>query len=102
MRIQFLLPAAAFAAIGAAVLIAGAQPAAAYSCAISPHGDAVIIKTDNTDGAPKICTVTCRYVTATFTCTQSIPGGAKGWFVCLRPSGGKVLGALQGGGETCR
>ena len=99
MRIQFMLLAAVFAA---AAVLAGAQAAAAYSCALTPHGDAVMIKTDNLDAAPKICTVSCRYVTATFTCTQSIPGGARGWFVCLRPSGGRVLGALQGGGETCR
>ncbi len=96
MKLRLVVPAAALAAV-----LAGAQPAAAYSCAMSPHGDAVIIKTDNPDGAPKTCTITCRYVTATFTCTQSVPVGAKGWFVCLRPSGGKVLGALQGG-ESCR
>jgi hypothetical protein len=99
MPIRSMLPAAA--ALAAASL-AGAQPAAAYRCALSPKGDAVIVKTDNPGGAPKTCTVTCRFTTVSFSCTQNIPAGARNWYVCLRPTGGKALGALQGGGEICR
>ena len=93
---KMLMPAAAL------LLVAAAPPAAAYTCTVAPRGDAVIIKTDNPGAAPKICTVTCRFALASFSCTQSIPAGAKNWYVCLRPTRGKSLGALQGGSETCR
>ena len=57
----------------------------------------MIIKTDNPGAAPKTCTVTCRFALARFSCTQNIPAGARNWFVCVRPTRGKNLGALQGG-----
>jgi hypothetical protein len=86
----------------AALVCLTAAPAAAYTCTIAPHGDSVIIKTSNTGAAPKICTVTCRFTFARFSCTQNIPAGASNWFVCVRSTRGKNLGALQGGSETCR
>ncbi len=86
----------------AAAWFAAAQPAAAYTCTVSPHGDSVIIKTNNPSAAPKTCTVTCRFALARISCTQNIPAGARNWYVCLRPTRGKNLGALQGGAENCR
>jgi hypothetical protein len=88
--------------IFAILLLADAAPAAAYTCTISARGDAVIVKTDNPGSQPKTCTVTCRFAAATVTCTQDIPAGAKGWYVCLRPTGGKDFGKLQSGSEACR
>ena len=32
---------------------------------------------------------------------ESIPGGARGWEVCVRPTNGKALGALENGSEHC-
>ena len=95
------LIAAAFA-LGTVCL--SAPPAAAYTCTISPKGDAVIVKTDNPDMEPTTCTVTCRFAvpggTATVNCTQNIPGGAKAWYVCLRPTGGKPY-KFESGSESC-
>jgi hypothetical protein len=39
--------------------------------------------------------------TADITCTQTIPPGAKDWYVCIRPAAGKNYGALAGGDEKC-
>ena len=96
MHARCLLAAAALACL------AGAQPAAAYTCTVAPHGDAVIIQTDNPGAVPKTCTVTCRFALASFSCTQSVPAGARNWYVCMRPARGKSLGALQGGNDNCR
>jgi hypothetical protein len=95
MKARCLLAAAALACLTAA-------PAAAYTCTVSPHGDAVVIKADNPSANPKTCTVTCRFAYVRLTCTQNIPAGAHNWYVCLRPTSGKKLGALQGGNENCR
>jgi len=80
-------------------------PAFAYSCALSPARDAVIVKTDNASDRGVTCKVDCTFKAAdgpvTFSCTQQIPPGAKGWYVCLRPTGGKAL-EFVGGSENCR
>jgi multisubunit Na+/H+ antiporter MnhE subunit len=84
---------------------AAAPPAWAYSCAVSPARDAVIVKTDNESAQPVICKVECRFTTpagtATVACSQQIPPGAKGWYVCLRPIDGKSA-QFAGGSESCR
>jgi hypothetical protein len=80
-------------------------PAQAYSCAVSPAKDAVIVKTDNASTRPVTCKVECRFTTptgtATVSCSQQIPAGAKGWYVCLRPIDGKAA-QFAGGSESCR
>jgi hypothetical protein len=91
-----------FLLAAAALVLLAAQPAAAVTCKLSPRGDSLLIKTSNPSAAPKTCTVTCRFALARFSCTQNIPAGAKDWYVCVRPTRGKNLGALQGGSEVCR
>ena len=90
----------------AILLLAPAERAAAYICTISPKGDAVIVKTSNPYPQSTSCTVPCRFVVpdgiATVKCTQTVPGGAKDWYVCLRPTGGKAYGKLEGGSEDCQ
>ncbi len=80
-------------------------PAFAYSCALSPARDAVIVKTDNASDRGVTCKVDCTFKAAdgpvTFSCTQQIPPGAKGWYVCLRPTGGKALEFVRGS-ESCQ
>jgi hypothetical protein len=80
-------------------------PALAYSCAVSPAKDAVIIKTDNESAQPVTCKVDCSFTTpagpATISCIQQIPAEAKGWYVCLRPIDGKAA-QFSGGSESCR
>jgi hypothetical protein len=92
-------------ALAVLLLFACTQPAAAYTCTISPKGDAVIVKTDNAGAEPVTCTVSCRFAVAggtqTVTCTQQIPGGARNWYVCLRSTGGKAFGKLVEGSENC-
>ena len=65
----------------------------------------MIVKTGNPDAQPKSCTVTCNFAVPggvePITCTQMIPGGAKDWYVCIRPTGGKALGAFESGSEKC-
>jgi hypothetical protein len=79
--------------------------AAAYSCMLSPGRDSVIIKTDNPSPGWKMCTVACTFAVpegyATITCWQSVPGGARAWEVCVRPTNGKAFGALASGHEHC-
>ena len=81
------------------------DPAAAYTCTLSPGGDKVVVKTDNRDDLWKVCTVACTFAVpdgyVTVTCWQTIPGGAIGWDVCVRPTGGKVFGEFSGGSEHC-
>ncbi len=89
-------------AAAALVLLAAQPAAAAITCKLAPHGDSLLIKTSNPGAAPKTCTVTCRFALARFACTQNIPAGAKDWYVCVRPTRGKKLGAFQGASETCR
>ena len=96
MKPRLLLPIAALA------LLAAATPAAATTCTVSAHGDTVSITTDNPSSAAKTCTVTCRFAYASISCTQNIPAGAKNRPVCVRPTRGRNLGALQGGQEICR
>ena len=63
------------------MLLAAASPAAAFTCALSPDKMSVIVKTSNRNPQPASCTVTCRFAvpegTASVTCTQTIPAGAK-------------------------
>jgi hypothetical protein len=88
----------------AAVLAALPPPASAYSCAISPAGDAVIVKTDNASDRAMTCKVECQFSSpqgpVTISCTQAIPAKAKGWFVCLRPTRDKKLEFVSGS-ESC-
>ena len=90
----------------AAVCLARVGPAAAYACAASPKGDVLILHTANPYPAVTAgCTVTCRIASpdariTTVTCKQNIPPAAKGWYVCLRPTGGKPYKPLDGS-ENC-
>ncbi len=89
------------------IVIAGLAPlpAFAYSCAMSPAKDAVIVKTDNASDRAVTCKVDCTFKAAegpvTISCAQQIPAGAKNWYVCLRPIGGKAL-EFVGGSESCK
>ena len=80
-------------------------PASAYSCAVSPAKDTVIVKTDNSGDRGMTCTVECMFKAPDgpfkVSCSQQIPAGAKGWYVCLRPTGGKAL-EFVGGSESCK
>ena len=62
------------------------------------------MKTSNPNSQPASCTVTCRFAvpegTASITCTQIIPAGAKDWSVLI-PAAGKNYGAPADGDETC-
>ena len=82
-----------------------ASPALAYSCAMSPAKDSVIVKTDNASDRAVTCKVDCTFKAAdgpvTISCSQQIPAGAKGWYVCLRPTGGKALEFVSGS-ESCK
>src|SRR4051812_24198771 len=85
-------------------LIASSPAAYAYSCTLSAAKDAVIVKTDNASARSVTCKVDCVFSTpqgpTTISCSQQIPPGAKGWYVCLRPTGGKAL-EFSTGSETC-
>jgi len=106
-RVQF--PEVAIRFLIEPILIAVAAlaplPAFAYSCAVSPAKDAVIVKTDNTSDRGVTCKVDCTFRApdgpVTFTCSQQIPHGAKGWYVCLRPTSGKALEFVSGS-ESCK
>jgi hypothetical protein len=94
--------------IGLNLIVAAAQtplPALAYSCAISPAKDAVIVKTDNASDRAVTCKVDCTFRAAegpvAISCSQQIPAGARGWYVCLRPTGGKALEFVSGN-ESCK
>jgi hypothetical protein len=80
-------------------------PAFAYTCALSPAKDAVIVKTDNPSDRAITCKVDCQFTSpqgpVTISCTQQIPANKKGWYVCLRPTGGKAL-EFAGGSESCQ
>ena len=80
-------------------------PALAYSCARSPAKDAVIVKTDNGSDRGVTCAVESLFKAPDgpfrISCSQQIPPGAKGWYVCLRPTGGKAL-EFVGGSESCK
>src|SRR4051812_19740568 len=80
-------------------------PAFAYSCALTPAKDAVIIKTGNARDRAVTCKVNCTFKAAggpvTFSCAQQIPPGAKSWYVCLRPPGGKAMEFVSGS-ESCQ
>jgi hypothetical protein len=94
-----------FRLILSVVTVPAPLPAFAYSCAVSPAKDAVIVKTDNASERGVTCKVDCTFKAAdgpvTFSCSQQIPPGAKGWYVCLRPTGGKPL-EFVGGSESCK
>jgi hypothetical protein len=57
-------------------------PAFAYSCALSPAKDAVIVKTNNASDREISCKVDCRFTApdgpVTISCTQTIPANRKG------------------------
>ncbi len=80
-------------------------PAFAYSCALSPAKDAVIVKSDNASDREISCKVDCQFTSpegpVTISCTQQIPANKKGWYVCLRPTGGRAL-EFAGGSESCK
>ncbi|MGH6708023.1 MAG: hypothetical protein ACREEK_03545 [Bradyrhizobium sp.] len=80
-------------------------PAWAYSCEVSPAKDAVIVKADNARDRGVTCTVDCTFKVPDgpfrISCSQQIPAGAKGWYVCLRPTGGKTLEFVDGR-ESCK
>jgi hypothetical protein len=87
-------------------LLLSASTAGAYTCRASPAGDAVVVKTGNNTASALSCTVTCRFTTPQgppfdVTCTQIIPANTPDWYVCIRPTGGKSVGALEGGEEKC-
>ena len=95
-----------------AALIVGAlltlipDAARAYTCRLSPAGDAIMVKTGNSSGNSVSCTVRCRFTTPQgppfdVTCTQTIPANTQDWFVCIRPTAGKSVGAFEGGEEKC-
>ena len=90
---------------GTAGLLAAPVPAFAYSCALSPAKDAVIVKTDNASDRALSCKVDCQFTSpqgpVTISCTQSIPANSKAWYVCLRSTGGKAL-EFTGGSESCK
>jgi len=87
------------------LISAAPDRAAAYTCRLSPSGDSIIVKTGNNGITDLSCTVTCRFMTPqgpfAVTCTQTIPAGTPDWYVCVRPTGGKSVGALEGGEEKC-
>lgn len=87
------------------LLSAGASRAAAFTCTLSPDKSAVIVKVSNPYAQQTACTVTCNFVTpdgiASVSCTQTVPGGAKGWYVCIRPAAGRAYGNLDSGSESC-
>jgi hypothetical protein len=92
-------------ALLAALLVTPPLPARAYVCSISPAKDAIIVKTDNAASHSVTCKVDCTFKGAdgpmTISCSQQIPAGAKGWYVCLRPTGGKALEFVEGN-ESCK
>ena len=51
------------------------------------------------------CMLTCNFVIPdgikSITCAQSVSGGAKDWYVCIRPAAGKSYGNLDSGSENC-
>jgi hypothetical protein len=87
-----------------AALLATPLPAQAYTCAVSPAKDSIIIKTDNPSDHPVTCRVDCTFKAADgpvkLSCAQEIPGGAKGWYVCVRPTD-KALEFVEGK-ESCK
>jgi hypothetical protein len=92
--------------LGALCMLLSPGVAGAYTCRVSPAGDAIMIKTGNNTASATSCTVTCRFKTPQgppfdVTCIQTIPPNTPDWFVCIRPTGGKAVGAFEGGEEKC-
>ena len=83
--------------IGLILIVAAVQvplPAFAYSCAITPAKDSVVVKTDNASDRAVICKVDCTFKAAegpvTISCSQQIPAGARaGTSACARPAAGR-------------
>jgi len=79
--------------------------AGAYSCALSPARDAIIIKTDNGSDHAMMCRVECTFTSpdgpVTIACVREVPPDTRDWYICLRPTGGKVL-EFAAGGESCK
>lgn len=94
---------------GSRLLLVGALlgtplPAQAYTCAVSPAKDTIVIKTDNPSDHSVTCRVDCTFKSADgpvkLSCAQQIPAGAKGWYVCVRPTD-KALEFVEGQ-ESCK
>lgn len=89
----------------AAPLAALPLPSQAYTCALSPAKDSIIVKTDNTSDHGVTCKVDCTFKGSdgplSVSCAQQIPAGAKGWYVCVRPTAGKALEFAEGR-ESCK
>ena len=83
-----------------ALLTSVPLPAQAYTCALTPAKDSVIIKTDNASDRAVSCKVDCTFEApegpANVSCIRQIPTGAEGWYVCMRPTGGKALEFADG------
>ena|SRR5690348_11564214 len=89
----------------AVLLVALPLPARAYTCALSPAKDSIIVKTDNPSNRAVTCKVDCKFKAAdgpvSLSCAQQIPAGVKGWYVCVRPTRGKALEFVEGS-ESCK
>ena len=87
------------------MLAAVPLPAHAYSCALSPAKDAVIIKTDNASDHVLTCRVECTFKSpdgpVTISCSRRIPPQTKDWYICLGSTGGKAL-EFSEGSESCK
>jgi hypothetical protein len=87
------------------ILLAVADRAAAFICTLSPDKSTVIVKVSNPYAQQTACTVTCNFITPdgikSVTCTQTVPGGAKDWYVCIHPAAGKSYSNLDSGSENC-
>jgi hypothetical protein len=89
----------------AVLLVVLPLPVRAHTCALSPAKDSIIVKTDNASDHAVTCKVDCQFKSSdgpvTLSCAQQIPAGAKGWYVCVRPTGGKALEFVEGS-ESCK
>ena len=87
------------------LLAAAPLPARAYSCGLSPAGDAVIIKTDNAADRAMMCRVECTFTSpdgpVTIACVRQVPPHTRDWYICLRATAGKPL-EFSDGAESCK
>jgi hypothetical protein len=87
------------------ILSTGADRAATFTCTLSPDKSTVIVKVSNPYAQQTACTVTCNFITPdgikSVTCTQTVPGNAKDWYLCIRPAVGKSYDNLDSGSESC-
>jgi hypothetical protein len=87
------------------LLAAAPLQASAYSCGLSAARDAVIVKADNASDRAMRCRVECTFNSpdgpVTIACVRQVPPETKDWYVCLRPTGGKIL-EFSDGAESCK